>query len=167
VAFRYRGAGAWAGAGTAAEGTKGDRHAVIGPEIPASEEVSMSRTDKDVPNWVRTEYYTPHHARRCPNGWWNADRHLDVQECTLTPTPVRASPSTLKETSCHWSPSWVWKNYTPSSQDRRWYWWGPDRARVRDACRKAAQEYNGSGETEIEVPQWNHHHTPISGGWWD
>lgn len=125
----------------------------------------MSRTDKDVPNWVTAEFWRPNHHFRCQAG------RPAGRPCTLPDNPVRQHPVRIswrgRGSGCYWWPELRYKGYTPSSQDRRWYWWGPDRARVRDACHKAMQEYNGSGESEAEVPQWNHRHNPLHGGWWD
>jgi hypothetical protein len=47
---------------------------------------------------------------------------------------------------------------------RRDYWYGPDRARSRDACRDLLRAYNAHGEVEdADPPAWQHRHET---SWW-
>lgn len=136
----------------------------------------MSRTDKDKPYWVRTDWYrpvhnhcqhhdTPYDWQRFPNG---------PRQCDLPETPTYYSSASWRmrqNPCCHWEAEWprLWRYpYTrgPRRDDRALGWWGPDRRLVRDQCRKAMQEYRGSGDMEIVVSTRHHNHSP-SKGWWD
>ena len=130
----------------------------------------MSRTDKDMPYWVVTEWYTPEHAWRCVNGdgWRVGDR-----PCTLPPAPIREPPRWSRRiTKCHWEPAWPYYHHRyrgtwgPSSRDLHLYWWGPDRAKTRACLGEAKKQYNCSHEVEIVERALQHRHSP-SKGWWD
>ncbi len=132
----------------------------------------MSRTDKDAPWWAQTNLYEPTHGRHCPEqrSVW---RRWPLLPCNLPPEPVRKSPRgyTWRSLDCRWEPcwpSWMWKpwHHTPDREDRRLMWWGPDRSHVRDTCRKALKEYNGSADVDTLPPQYYHRHHPHN-GWWD
>ena len=141
----------------------------------------MSRTDKDLPHWVATEWYVPVHVG-CPNGgyvryrWQRSQRGERV--CDLPEVPVRSNPNRvaarrifMDDQHCYWEAAWPqrWRyQYTwgPKKIDRHVSWWGPDRARVRDECRQARKEYRASGDVEIDVTSRHHAHAPDK-GWWD
>ena len=143
----------------------------------------MSRTDKDAPYWVRTDFYEPDHDWRCPERvprtWQYYPR--TPGSCTLPPEPARLPPQTWRRRyprippevpECHWVAVWPrrWRyNRTrpPTVKDRRAYWWGPDRANVRNVLTKAKQQYNGYGEVDVIEPVMNPRHAMYSGGWWD
>jgi len=38
------------------------------------------------------------------------------------------------------------------------YWTGPDRARVRDGCRRAVVEHRATGEVDVIPPVEQHRH---------
>lgn len=141
----------------------------------------MSRTDKDVPWWVAAEWYVPEH-RYCREAGssrrsWQYSPWGD-RECDLPESPIHHNPymrarwrGRAKEVHCFWEAEWPWRlryRYTwgPTREDRRLAWWGPDRRRIRDECRKAAQEYRGTGDVEIVVSTRHHTHSPAK-GWWD
>lgn len=138
----------------------------------------MSRTDKDAPYWVRTEFYEPDHDWTCPDriarSW--QQYHRTPNSCTLPKDPVRVSPQWLGTRTmpeipdCKWIATWPadrGRSLGPRSRDRHWYWWGPDRAGVRNVLTKARQQYNGSGDVDIVEPTVNPRHAMFSGGWWD
>lgn len=140
----------------------------------------MSRTDKDKPYWVRTQWYVPVHNHcqhdRSSFGWY---RFPDgPRECNLPADPVYLSPhhphGWLNRTNwdCHWKPEWPWRlrypyTWAPRRIDRQLGWYGPDRAQAREACNRAGEEYNTFGQTEVEVPTFQHRHAPKGAGWWD
>jgi hypothetical protein len=140
----------------------------------------MSRTDKDVPWWVATEWYEPDH-----NGCQSAPSHVvrwtasprESRVCDLPEVPTRHNPymrawrGRKREMHCVWEAQWPWKaryryGWGPTREDCRLVWWGPDRRRIRDECRKAVQEYRGTGDVEIVVSTRHHTHSPAK-GWWD
>ena len=133
----------------------------------------MSRTDKDVPHWVSAEYYEPHHALRCGS---RPGTKFGNEPCTLPARVVREPPQWGRtRRQCHWEPVWYEERrqyrycstWGPRKTDRHVYWWGPDRALVRDQLTTAKQQYNGSRDVENVERVDLHHHAPIRGGWWD
>jgi hypothetical protein len=142
----------------------------------------MSRTDKDAPYWVRTEFYEAEHDWMCPDRIARSWQHYrrTPNSCTLPAEPTRRhpahrrSPRTISEIpECTWLPVWPrrWRyNYTrpPSRKDRHFNWWGPDRANARDVLIKARQQYNGCGDVDDVIePTAKTLHAPYCGGWWD
>ena len=140
----------------------------------------MSRTDKDKPYWVNAEYYVPVHSYcQFDNQNWGWHRFLDgPRECDLPARPVygrkvRLRWSQVESWTCTWKAEWPWKRrypycWGPRPIDRNLYWYGPDRARARDACGRARKEYNANGQTEVEGPTFQHRHAMmLSGGYWD
>lgn len=140
----------------------------------------MSRTDKDKPHWVRAQWYVPVHTYcQFDDVRWGWHRFPDgPRECNLPETPVYGdykAPRWRNRTSwdCYWEAQWPFcKRYCctrgPKKSERSLGWWGPDRRLVRDQCRKALQEYRGSGDVEIVVSTQHHNHGPNKGwGWWD
>lgn len=138
----------------------------------------MSRTDKDAPWWVRSEYYEPAHYfcqfdifrifgwHRFPDG---------RRSCDLPSEPFRERHrnyvSQRNGPSCMWAAEWPrrWRyNYTwgPSREDRHLAWYGPDRRRARDMLIEAAKEYRGYGDVDVIEPTWHHRHASMK-GWWD
>jgi hypothetical protein len=143
----------------------------------------MSRTDKDAPWWVQTDWYLPMHEM-CQAGpyaryrWQTSQR--GARECDLPETPVRKAKSyrrrsiwrlTEEQMHCYWEPEWPWEQrrysftWGPRREDRRLAWWGPDRRRVRDECRAARKEYRGFGDVETDVSKLHHNHAPRKGYW--
>lgn len=141
----------------------------------------MSRTDKDAPWWVRAETYSPDHAANCPElqaGPYTR-RQYPLRVCNLPERPVRQRPGFSgwrhwKDIGCTWDPDYEfiknrnkWYPYWgPRRKDRHFRWWGPDRAKVRDDCRKAQKEYHGSKEVHVVPRTVNHRHGPDK-GWWN
>jgi hypothetical protein len=127
----------------------------------------MSRTDKDKPCWVTAEWYTPFHGYHCRYGW------LATQyPCDLPENPVRSASAYSwgrSETKCSWvvhHENRYCCRYSPSREDRRLGWWGPDRRAKRDSLKSAVKEYRAAGEVETEPPVRQHTHSPAK-GWWD
>ncbi len=139
----------------------------------------MSRTDKDAPWWVRTEYYSPEHAYNCTEymGNWRVGRQYPLRPCSLPENPIRVDHGFIgveswRARGCTWEPDWpgprlrYWCTRGPNRLDRHAEWWGPDRARVRDQMIEAKQQYHGSHEVEIVERVDQHRHAPAA-GWWD
>lgn len=137
----------------------------------------MSRTDKDKPWWVRATWIEPSHAIRCPNYWRHSNKHLArTHVCDLPAVPVLKPPAGYirqwpRVPQCTWEPEWPQRdryNYThgPKKKDRHYDWWGPARARDRDAAVKARKQYLGSGGVDEPKVMPNHRHCSIK-GWWD
>lgn len=140
----------------------------------------MSRTDKDLPDWY-AEYYEPsHHCIDYPNTryWQRSQEH-----CDLPPEPIVKSPNNLcgyprritkpeSFPSHNWPTTCSWEPVHPPER-KKWYnmnpgWWyhqvwlEPERTRVRDQSRKALQDYNANGDTEVDIADYRKKH---NGGW--
>lgn len=129
----------------------------------------MSRTDKDVPNWASCTYYEAVHRLRCRL----STPSYGGEECNLPAEPVRRHRSTDGRRyyfirQCVWSATY--DEYRPyrsggcTKENRHFYWYGPDRAAVRDYCRKAVKDRELPHEKPEPVKQ--HRHASIK-GWWD
>jgi hypothetical protein len=133
----------------------------------------MSRTDKDKPWWVRTEWYTPEHRCRLRIP---AITRWRESECDLAPEPFWSRQERHRwlrpsEPGCTWEPEWPRRyryNFTrpPTRVDKHLGWWGPDRRDVRDLMIKARKQYRGYREVEILEPVRHHRHA-AKAGWWD
>jgi len=135
----------------------------------------MSRTDKDQPWWVRSELMVPSHSVSCEH---RIPRyHPADHTCDLSPEPPARTkpngpkPRMFRKEHCTWEPEWPWKRrykYTrpPFKRERHLDWWGPARARDRDAVIKARQEYHGCGQVDEPKVMPQHRHASIK-GWWD
>lgn len=138
----------------------------------------MSRTDKDKPWWVRTNWYVAAHEK-CPFDSYRRDAYWSrSRECDLPPDPLRSNfaqgyqPRWIRRpAACTWEPEWPRRdryNFTrpPSREDKHLGWWGPDRRDVRDLMIEARKQYHGNREVEILEPVQHHRHTSKK-GWWD
>lgn len=131
----------------------------------------MSRTDKDQPYWMLSEYWAAHHES-CQYATWRRGR----RECDLPPEPIRQHPerhngrTRLYRPSCTWWPTWdyYYRPYGPRGVPTwfvRAYFTRPDRRRVRDECDSARQEYNATGEVDT-IPSVNQHRHQARRDWW-
>lgn len=119
----------------------------------------MSRTVKDQPLWVRAEWWKP---------WHYCDVHRSQRwgavECDLPPEPVvRRTLFWLWEpTTCFWMPDDSrlrnLNTPTPPKGFRDHVWTNKQRRLVRDQLRRAAQDWNGSGDTDVEPSVAQHRH---------
>jgi hypothetical protein len=121
----------------------------------------MSRTDKDMPYWVITEWYEPYHWR-CSNSRSGWEGIIWEYECTLPPLPVREGCTGIHK-YCRWVPVWPYRHwYGPQSGAPRWYrqqvWYAPDRRKTRNTCLEARKEYRATGESDTEPPTNAHRH---------
>lgn len=129
----------------------------------------MSRTDNTTPFWVRAEWYEPdHHCRQHRARRWPGNR---IGDCDLPAEPVR-HPHRFSlwrhpelTTRCTWEPVWTYDERYPHGPatgarktDRRVYWNGPQRALLRAQLGQARQEWNGSGDTDVEPCVEPHRH---------
>lgn len=120
----------------------------------------MSRTTKDTPYWVRAEWYKPDH--QCWQGTQYPYLHCRYRrECDLPAKPVRHRFYKYPDqpTMCTWEPVWDWKerrvNGVPS-----WFvahtWHNPQRVLMRSQLTRARKEWNGSGDTDVDVANYQH-----------
>lgn len=123
---------------------------------------SVSRTFKDQPWWVTAVWWGSSHYPGCPNyiGYWSRNR--SPRNCDLPPEPVVRHVG-LRQRECRWEPIYPrlgrsLYRVTPP----RWFIdhidISPTRSKVRDDCRKAVKEYNGSGEVDVIPPINQHRH---------
>jgi len=122
----------------------------------------MSRTDKDLPFWVLSEYWEPDH-RACEYARLQTGR----RKCDLPTDPVRTRPVNTtwrtRTQGCSWRPTWdhYYRAYGPIGVPP-WYvrleFTGPERARVRDECREALKEFNANGEVDTIPATTQHRH---------
>lgn len=123
----------------------------------------MSRTDKDVPNWVRAEYYVASHSPYCPYGL-NLKSH--ARPCDLPPEPVRQRDGRRWTGGCAWQAKWdrLHDYDRPNSKlYRLTKWCAPERAHVRDFCRRAARD---PYDPDLIEPVRQHRHSSYKGWWW-
>lgn len=122
----------------------------------------MSRTDKDAPNWVRSEYYIAWHSLYCPYGMNMKSR---AHSCNLPPEPIRRRDGRSWIRGCSWEPEWDRRTYyhSPSREDRHVNYWGPDRALVRDFCHQAVKDPD---DPDLIEPVRQHRHSSYKGWWW-
>lgn len=135
----------------------------------------MSRTKKDMPFWVRAEWYEPFHT--C--GWYKVRKYVETDvpcywdksrfekkfvgytweyrgDCDLPAEPVVENTSAWRRRysprRCVWEAEWPRERHfntrgTRKTENVHYEFHGPLRAATRDACRKAVQ-----GEVEIDFP---------------
>lgn len=102
----------------------------------------MSRTDKDAPAWVRATYYRPQHHLCCAAG------RNGQAACTLPAHPVRTQGAGVyRPRQCSWQPVRDW--WMGSGWHAGSGFIDPERAQSRNELRRAAQEHNGSGDTNV------------------
>jgi hypothetical protein len=144
---------------------------------------AMSRTDKDIPWWIESEWYEPFHGEHCIylvpyfRGW--GPRPTTVP-CDLPDEPRRDAyvpwyryrPGD-RPTMCVWEPCYGRLAYRyrytrpPTKRERHSEWYGPVRAQLRDRLTEARKQYQGSGDVEmIEEPIGHHRHASLN-GWWN
>lgn len=115
----------------------------------------MSRTDKDVPNWVRAEEWEPRHTIRCEFG---------REDCSLPVEPSYHRPGKFRfHRGCVWLPSYDLTYDLRMRGTPHWfatlYFTRPERAKVRDTLKKAKAEYKATGEVDVEPPTEQHRHS--------
>lgn len=135
----------------------------------------MSRTKKDMPVWVRAEWYEPFHTcgwrRRIVRIEWR-DEDFEgripplnsravykweyLGDCDLPAEPVRYNCASWRRRysprRCVWEAEWPRERHfntrgTRKTKNVHYEFHRPLRAATRDACRKAVQ-----GEVEIDFP---------------
>lgn len=130
----------------------------------------MSRTDKDMPGFARATWWAPQHYRcgNPPDGlwWWGYWTTGGYRACDLPDRPVRQFQQWRRPPHCHWSPVEETGRYrcpyysqrSPSREDRRVHYWGPQRRAARDDLRMAAAQYRARGEVDVEPDVGQHRH---------
>lgn len=117
----------------------------------------MSRTDKDMPDWVTAEWYEPVHFRCTAQSiyTWRRSYGPGDGHCDLPDTPVRGQDRFMRlwrpgARSCFWEADL--SHVHPTGPPPRWYvehrWHNPERVRVRDELRAAAAEWRATGDVE-------------------
>lgn len=133
----------------------------------------MSRTDNTTPFWVRCEWYEPvhgcwqHHSRL-----WSGGR---IADCDLPTEPVRHGRRVSLwrhpelTTRCAWEPIWTYDERHPHGAAPKWYrdhvWTNTQRTLLRAQLGHARQEWNGSGDTEVEPSVGQHRHSAAWSYW--
>lgn len=129
----------------------------------------MSRTDKDMPWWVRAGFWQPEH-NACPHDRYLRYVRWDLRhECNLPAEPRVLNPRfacprhyPLHRSQCYWYPVWRFRyahrGYA-GSWVPKWFidhvWHNPERRRVRTDLGKLRQEYNANGDIEdYDFPCW-------------
>lgn len=113
----------------------------------------MSRTDKDMPYWVRATWWQPQHYQcDCPDAehfrGWRYNR--PVRPCDLPAEPRIELPR--RPARCTWGPVWEWHYWCGRGPDRDFVnliWHGPQRRQARDDCRRAIAEYRAHGTVQV------------------
>lgn len=138
----------------------------------------MSRTDKDMPLWVRATRWTPHHFE-CEYAHWRRGR----RECNLPEAPpwdreARDHPhwSWFKfpgfwqrvDPGCAWMPdirSIYPDRLHPSEGPPKWFvdhvGNNAERRRSRDECIQARKEHRATGEVDVVPTVLQHRHQAI------
>lgn len=126
----------------------------------------MSRTDKDRPFWVKlndpSENRTDDHMHHT-RGLWSKDWDgvCDIDK-PYGPTLKRWAGRNCHRMIHNYNP---WDD--PTKEDRDLLYYGPLRASERDTLKKAAKEYNTTGDTEDVFLQEKHRHSMFGGGYWN
>lgn len=149
----------------------------------------MSRTDKDKPYWVRTEWYRPYHY--C--GWrrfrkyrdtdkpypWNPEKFFQewaggfewkyLGDCDLPAEPMRENTSVRwrarkgEKARCMWEAEWPEDRHMQMRGRRKKYWRHAEFfGPQRAAVRDTAREVI-KGNHEMEFPDGRHRHSVL----WD
>jgi hypothetical protein len=108
----------------------------------------MSRTDKDLPYWMRSDNYRPVHHWSCSVG---------RKPCTLPGELFKGQAHYRRRfTSCYWhavDERHFWEMAPP-----KWYidhtWHNPERVRVRDRGRLIVKDYTANGDTDLEIANY-------------
>lgn len=112
----------------------------------------MSRTDKDLPYWMRATKYRPVHHWSCIVG---------RKPCTLPGELFKGQAHYRRRfTACYWDAvdeRNFWE-YCPPKAFIDHTWNNPERRRVRDTSRSIAKDYNANGDTELDIPNEQHRH---------
>lgn len=122
----------------------------------------MSRTHKDRPHWVRlndrNEKRVAHHDHI---DYWGNDVDCDID------SPIVREDKYCVDRNCSYEIEgvYLWEE-TPSRRMRHYEWFGPVRAKTRDAMVSQVKEYNTYGiiETDSKEPD-DHRNAPIKGCW--
>lgn len=132
----------------------------------------MSRTDKDMPDHVRAEWWEAQHFRcpyaTAPKWGWYPERG----ECDLPAEPdvrlhiERRQQARRQRGMCTWEPVY---DRNPLPPPPRWYighvYHWPERQAARVDCLNAAKEYRGSGEVET-IPTTRQARNCAQWYWW-
>lgn len=122
----------------------------------------MSRTDKDRPHWVRLN--DPKDDRVAYHDhvdMWGNDVECDIHLPTVREDKYRS------ERNCGYDLAgvYLWSE-TPPKKMRHYEWFGPVRAKTRDAMLAQVKEYNTYGDVvnDSGEPE-DHRHAPVKGYW--
>lgn len=124
----------------------------------------MSRTDKDMPDWVQATWWEPRHHWRC-------QFVMGITKCTLPEDIPLDSFSWLnRKTECSWIPDTSyrqgWQRWDhPRYIWRHLNWYGPERRHVRDWCMGQVKRTRTGDEVDPLQPERQHRHGAWK-GWW-
>lgn len=138
-------------------------------------EDTMSRTDKDMPLWVRARRWVPEHYA-CEHAEWRRGRRA----CDLPATPDRTKHNAqlrsrawyrfpgywAKATpNCFWSPdlrSIYPDRLSPGAAPPKWFvdhiGHNMERRRKRDECIQARKEHRATGDVDVVPTTLQHRH---------
>lgn len=117
----------------------------------------MSHTDSTAPWWTSAEPRAVHTRACCQQ----------QVACTLPARPAgRAIASTARwaphdPTACCWVTDRSWRPGNPPAWYRHLTWTGPQRAAVRDQCRRALVEHRATGTVDTLLTTDAHRHDAL------
>lgn len=123
----------------------------------------MSKTDKDRPFWVKqNDISLSRVAYHDHVDYWGNDVECDIEFPTVREDKYRVDRNCGYDIVGYYS--WI---DSPSRKIRHNEWFGPIRAKTRDAMISQVKEYNTYGliETDSLDPQ-DHRNAPIKGCWY-
>jgi len=135
----------------------------------------MSRTNKDMPHWVRAEVWKPDHRcseygyrrlRFWPDGFGGGGSGCDLPDFERKDTRwVRLPKQWRLSSHCTWQP--VWDRRSRVSAPPKWFvdhvWNNAERRRERDSLGKMRRDYNTNGM--IDDPDFGCWQTRHSARW--
>lgn len=128
----------------------------------------MSRTDKDLPYWLRCTWWEPQHSG-CRYAAFVRGRSCDLPAEPVRQRPVRATWKT-RTPGCTWRPSGdhFGQCYRYAGAFRQFVtleFTRPQRRRVRDELTRCRQEHRATGAVDTVVATAQHRHL-ARWDWW-
>jgi hypothetical protein len=113
----------------------------------------VSRTDNTDPDWLRAMSHPRGYLYHSCSNIYRWQREALPCDANL---PRPRSKGEAQDRNCGWT--MPYSSYvSPSRQDCRIYWWGPERRREREDLRDMAREWNSTGEIESDdFPNYHH-----------
>lgn len=150
----------------------------------------MSRTDKTRPHWVKTldPYVHERYVHHDHIPGWNYKKNQEtgrIVKVAITDGSCDFDPKTssnYRRGGTNWTRDWhrcgwdlphyySWNHpyyRNPPAEDRRLYYWKPERNAVRMSNREMMRDWNANGDCDDDIAVVDQHrHTMYGGGWWD